>query len=261
MSSRRTPSPVTVITALLALILGLGIAATPRAEAAVPYRVLVFSKVTNFAHDSIPAGIDAIKKLGSENGFEVEATDDAAAFTDANLARFQAIVFNNTNSTPEKGDLLDAEQRAALQKYVRAGGGWVGLHSASASERDWPWYEGLVGAIFDQHPAVQTGRVKVLDRTHPSTRGLPELWERTEEWYNWRTNPTGKVHTLAQIKVRDGITGLDEGVDHPWSWCQNYDGGRSWFTAAWPRQVRFPGRGFPQASARGHRVGLRCQAG
>ncbi|WP_351227458.1 ThuA domain-containing protein [Streptomyces sp. NPDC002133] len=242
-AARTARTAITAITALLALIIGLGVATAPRAEAA-PFRVLVFSKVTNFFHDSIPAGIDAIKKLGSENGFEVEATDDATAFTDANLARFQAIVFNNTNSTPEKGDLLDAEQRAALQKYIRAGGGWVGVHAASASERDWQWYEGLVGAIFDQHPAVQTGRIKVLDQSHPSTRGLPELWERTEEWYNWRTNPTGKVHTLAQIKVRDGITGLDEGVDHPWSWCQNYDGGRSWFTAGGHAASAFQEEGF-----------------
>ncbi|MFI6080001.1 ThuA domain-containing protein [Streptomyces sp. NPDC051217] len=228
--SRGVLTPFTIVLALLALVLGLGVASPPPAEAA-PYRVLVFSKVTNFEHESIQAGIDGIKKLGAENGFEVEASDDAGVFTDANLGRFQAIVFNNTNSTPESGDLLDAPQRAALQKFVRAGGGWVGLHAASASERDWDWYEGLTGAIFDKHPAIQTGRVKVLDQAHPSTKGLPELWERTEEWYNWRTNPTGKVHTLAQIKVNDGITGLDEGVDHPWSWCQNYDGGRSWFTA------------------------------
>ncbi|MFF3749267.1 ThuA domain-containing protein [Streptomyces sp. NPDC002018] len=226
----RTASPFLVITALLALVLGLGLASPPRADAA-PFRVLVFSKVTNFEHDSIPAGIEAVEQLGSENGFEVEATSDATAFTEENLARFQAIVFNNTNSTPESGDLLDAAQRAALQSFVRGGGGWVGLHAASASERDWDWYEGLVGAIFDKHPAVQTGRVKVLDPAHPSTQGLPQLWERSEEWYNWRVNPTGKVHTLAQIKVNDGIDGLDEGVDHPWSWCQNYDGGRSWFTA------------------------------
>ncbi|KIF77821.1 sugar-binding protein [Streptomyces sp. 150FB] len=227
---RRTFSPFLVITALLALVLGAGLASPPRADAA-SFRVLVFSEVTNFAHDSIPAGIKAVQELGAENGFEVEATDDPAAFSVANLARFQAVVFNNTNSTPESGDLLDARQRAALQSFIRAGRGWVGLHAASASERDWGWYEGLVGAIFDKHPAVQTGRVKVLDQAHPSTKGLPQLWERTEEWYNWRTNPTGKVHTLAQIKVRDGIDGLDEGVDHPWSWCQNYDGGRSWYTA------------------------------
>lgn len=113
---QRAPRPLLVLIALLALVVGLGIGAPPRAEAAPAFRVLVFSKVTNYAHDSIPAGIEAIEKLGSENGFEVEATDDASAFTDANLARFQAIVFNNTNSTPEKGDLLDAAQRAAFQK-------------------------------------------------------------------------------------------------------------------------------------------------
>ncbi|MET8912033.1 ThuA domain-containing protein [Micromonospora sp. NPDC004551] len=204
---------------------------------ATNFRVLVFSKVTNFYHDSIPAGVAAIEKLGEEQGFAVEATTDAGAFTDANLARFDALVFNNTNSTPASGDLLDADQRAALQKFIRDGGGWVGLHAASASERDWSWYEGLVGTVFDQHPDFSAtggtfpGRIKVLDHAHPSTKDLPELWERSEEWYNWRTNPTGKVHTLAQIKVRDGIPGLDEGTDHAYSWCQNYDGGRSWFTA------------------------------
>jgi glucose/arabinose dehydrogenase len=218
---------VTAVLAVLASVLG---SVTPASAAAARYRVLVFSKVTNVNHDSIPAGVAAIEKLGAEHDFEVEATDDAGAFTDENLARFQAIVFNNTNSTPETGDLLNADQRAALQKFIRAGGGWIGLHSAAASERDWPWYEGLVGAISEQHAEIQTGRVKVLDHAHPSTKHLPDLWERTEEWYNWRTNPTGKVHTLTQVKLRDGINGLDEGVDHPSSWCQKYDGGRSWYT-------------------------------
>ncbi|MCX4679961.1 ThuA domain-containing protein [Streptomyces sp. NBC_01433] len=240
---RALRSPLIALTSLLALVVALLVASPPGAQAA-PFRVLVYSEVTNFTHDSIPAGIAAVKKLGAENGFEVEATDDSAVFNDTDLSRFQAVVFNNTNSTPEKGDLLTAAERAALQKYIRAGGGWVGLHAASASERDWDWYEGLVGAIFDQHPAVQTGRVKVLDHAHPSTKDLPELWERTEEWYNWRSNPTSKVHTLAQIKVRDGITGLDEGVDHPWSWCQNYDGGRSWFTAGGHAASAFQEEGF-----------------
>ncbi|WP_419997344.1 ThuA domain-containing protein [Streptomyces boninensis] len=249
---RTALTPVTVLIALLALLLGMGTAATataadfPEAAKEPDFRVLVFSKVTNEKHDSIPAGVEAIKKLGAEHNFEVEATDDAAAFSDANLAKFQTIVFNNTNSTPESGDLLNAEQRAAFQKFIRGGGGWTGLHSAAASERDWEWYEGLVGAIFDKHPEPQTGRVKVLDRVHPSTKGLPELWERTEEWYNFRTNPTGKVHTLAQIKVRDGISGLDEGVDHPYSWCQKYDGGRSWYTAGGHAAASFEEPAFLQ---------------
>ena len=233
-----------MLSSALALALVTAGLTAPPAAAHPEFSVLVFSKVTNFRHDSIPAGIEAIKKLGAENHFDVVATDDAAAFTDENLARFKAVVFNNTNSTPESGALLDEPQRAAFQRYIRAGGGYTGLHAASASERDWAWYEGLVGAIFDQHPVPQTGRVKVLDSVHPSTKDLPELWEQNEEWYNWKTNPTGKVHTLAQIKVRDGITGLDEGVDHPYSWCQNYEGGRSWFTAGGHDPAKFSDGNF-----------------
>ncbi|MFI7575489.1 ThuA domain-containing protein [Micromonospora sp. NPDC049497] len=222
--------------ALLSVVTVLATTSLP-AQAAPRFRVLVFSKVTNFYHSSIPAGKTAIQQLGTAHNFEVVVTDDAGAFTDANLAGFDALVFNNTNSLPTSGDLLNASQRAAFQKFIRDGGGWVGLHAASASERDWPWYEGLVGTIFDYHPnfgstgGVYPGRIKVLDRAHPSTKNLPELWERSEEWYNWKTNPTGNVHTLAQIKVRDGISGLDEGVDHAYSWCHRYDGGRSWYTA------------------------------
>ncbi len=228
----------TLCLALLAVAMVTATAPTSPAHAAAPrFRVLVFSKVTNFYHDSIPAGVAAIQKLGTDHNFEVVATTDAGAFTDANLAGFDALVFNNTNSTPASGDLLNAGQRAAFQKFIRDGGGWAGIHAATASERDWPWYEGLVGTIFDFHPDFSAtggtfpGRVKVVDRAHPSTKNVPELWERSEEWYNWKTNPTGKVHTLAQIKVRDGINGLDEGVDHAYSWCQPYDGGRSWYTA------------------------------
>jgi glucose/arabinose dehydrogenase/PKD repeat protein/type 1 glutamine amidotransferase len=231
---RRPSRLALVLTAIVTLLVAT--TASP-ASAAPRFRVLVFSKVTNFYHDSIPAGITAIQNLGTANNFEVVATTDAAAFTDANLATFDVLVFNNTNSTPTSGDLLNASQRTALQNYIRAGNGWVGLHAATASERNWVWYEGLVGTIFENHPdfsstgGVFPGRIKVLDRAHPSTATLPELWERREEWYNWITNPTGKVHTLAQIKVRDGIPGLNEGNDHPYSWCQNYDGGRSWYTA------------------------------
>src|SRR5690349_4668850 len=116
---RRTA--VVVLMALLAGLLGV----TP-ASAHQRFTVLVFSKVTNFHHDSIPAGVAAIKDLGVENHFGVEVSDDAAVFTDANLARYDAIVFNNTNSTPEAGDLLNAGQRAAFQRYIRAGGGFTG---------------------------------------------------------------------------------------------------------------------------------------
>ncbi|MFE7756779.1 ThuA domain-containing protein [Streptomyces sp. NPDC057429] len=243
-ASQAFPPPLIALIALLALILGSVLAATPPRAHAAPFRVLVYSEATNASHASIPAGIEAVMELGAENGFDVEATNSSTLFNDTDLARFQAVVFNNTESTPGTGDLLDADERAALQSYIRAGGGWVGLHAAAAAERDWDWYEGLAGAVLDRRTPVQRGRIDVLDHAHPSTRGLLDLWERTEEWYNWRTNPASSVHTLAQIKVRDGLTGLDEGVDHPWSWCQDYDGGRSWFTAGGHAASAFQEEGF-----------------
>nr|WSS72663.1 ThuA domain-containing protein [Streptomyces sp. NBC_01175] len=245
---RRSPAPhaappasiiLMALVAFLALITGSVTAASFPSGPAEPFRVLVYSGGAHASLDTVRAGVDAVRTLGALNGFGVEATDDPDVFDDDRLARFHAIVFNGAAPAPQdqdqeggrEGGGLDAQARAALRTYIRAGGGWVGLHGAAAGAHDWDWYEGLVGATVDRATPVQTGRVEVLDHAHPSTVTLPDLWERTEEWYNWRTDPAGTVHTLAGIRVRDGIAGLDEGADHPWSWCQDYDGGRSWFTA------------------------------
>jgi cytochrome c len=198
---------------------GLGIAAETR------FGVLVFSKTTGFRHDSIPQGIAAIEAVAAEHGFGVESTEDAAQFTEAALARYRVIVFLSTT-----GDILDAEQKAAFERYIRAGGGFVGVHSASDTEYQWPWYGGLVGAYFASHPAIQRGTVRISDASHPSTKGLPEIWVRTDEWYNFRSNPRGVVHVLASLD-ESTYSGGAMGADHPIAWCQEIDGGRSWYTA------------------------------
>lgn len=195
------------------------------------FKALVFSGVTNFYHSSIPDGIEAIEELGEEHNFEVTATDDASIFTDGGLRPYDVVIFNNTNSTPEKGNLLDEDQRAAFQRFVQGGGGYAGVHAATASERDWDWYAGLVGAKFENHPRPRDGRLEVLDPAHPSTADLPQLWERNEEWYNWQASPNGDVHVLTEIRTTDNPAGLTEGPEHASSWCQVYDGGRSWYTA------------------------------
>lgn len=188
-------------------------------------RVLVFSKTAGFRHDSIPDGVAAIRSLGAEHGFAVDATEDASVFDDARLASYRAVVFLSTS-----GEILDGGQQAALRRYVEAGGGFVGVHSASDTEYEWPWYEGLVGAYFKGHPAVQPAAITVTDRAHASTRTLPARWERTDEWYNFRSNPRARVHVLATLNEAT-YTGGDMGADHPISWCQFYDGGRAWYTA------------------------------
>jgi type 1 glutamine amidotransferase len=188
-------------------------------------RVLVFSKTAAFRHDSIPDGIAAIRGLGAEHGFAVDATEDASVFDDTRLAPYGAVVFLSTT-----GDILDERQQAAFQRYIQGGGGFVGMHSAADTEYDWAWYGGLVGAYFQGHPAIQPASVVVVDRVHPSTRTLPTRWDRTDEWYNFRSNPRARVHVLATADETT-YSGGEMGADHPIAWCQFYDGGRAWYTA------------------------------
>lgn len=189
------------------------------------FKVMVFSKTAGFRHASIPDGIAAIQSQGAENDFEVDATEDAAAFADANLAQYQAVVFLSTT-----GDILDGDQQAAFERYIQAGGGFVGIHSAADTEYDWSWYGELIGAYFKSHPQIQTATVKVADRIHPSTAMLPKSWVRTDEWYNFRANPRGKVHVLATLD-ESTYSGGANAPDHPIAWCHEYDGGRAWYTA------------------------------
>ena len=190
-----------------------------------PVHVLVFSRTAAFRHASIPAAVAAVEKLGAEHGYLVDATEDAGAFTDGNLARYRGVVFLLTT-----GDVLDASQQAAFERYVRAGGGFAGVHSASDTEYGWAWYGQLVGAYFKRHPAVQPAWVRIEDPGHPSTAALRASWRRADEWYDFRTNPRGAVHVLATVD-ESTYTGGGMGADHPIAWCHAFDGGRSWYTA------------------------------
>src|SRR5690349_3175909 len=143
---------------ILSLLVALLVAPAAQAQA---FTVLVFSRTAGFRHDSIPAGIAAIRQLGQQNGFTVDATEDAAAFTDGNLARYQAVVWLSTT-----GDVLNATQQSAFERYIRAGGGYAGVHAAADTEYDWAWYGRLVGAYFTSGPAIQPGAGATGD--HPT---------------------------------------------------------------------------------------------
>ncbi|MTE17845.1 DUF1080 domain-containing protein [Streptomyces sp. TRM43335] len=186
--------------------------------------VLVFSKTAGFRHDSIPDGIAAIEELGEEHGFTVDATEDSGAFTRGNLARYDAVVFLSTT-----GDVLNTVQQKAFEHYIREGGGYVGVHAAADTEYDWPFYGGLVGAYFHSHPHIQRATVDVEDRAHPATAHLDAAWERTDEWYNYRTNPREAVHVLATLD-ESSYTGGTMGEDHPIAWCRTHRGGRAFHT-------------------------------
>jgi type 1 glutamine amidotransferase len=205
---------------LLVLVVLL-VAAEP--AAAARDRLLVFTKAADFEHDSRAAGVEAIRSLGARNGFVVEATEDTAAF--GHLERYAAVIFLSTT-----GDVLGATEQAALRRYVRGGGGFVGVHSAADTEHGWPWYGTLLGARFVSHPPIQTATVRVVDRSHPSTQRLPALWERTDEWYDFAASPRDDVRVLATVDETT-YTGGKMGADHPIAWCHAVGRGRSWYTA------------------------------
>ncbi len=184
------------------------------------FAVLVFSKTTGFRHDSIPYGITTIEALGAEHGFSVDSTEEAGRFTAAELARYQVVVFLCTT-----GDILDPDQKAAFEDFIRAGGGFAGIHSASDTEYQWAWYGRLVGAYFESHPQIQPAAVHIENPGHPSTKNLPAVWRRTDEWYNFRGNPRGAARVLATLDEATYSGGGTTGGDHPIAWCQEIDGG------------------------------------
>ncbi|GMR22714.1 MAG: hypothetical protein BMS9Abin37_1082 [Acidobacteriota bacterium] len=195
--------------------------------------VLIYSKTApyhgrdfEYRHEAIAEGTAAIRAIGAREGWTVEATEDASRFNDETLARFDVVVFLLTT-----GDVLGVKEQAAFERFIRSGKGYVGIHSASDTEHAWPWYGELVGAYFKDHPTIQEATYIVEDRSHPATKDLSERWTRTDEHYNFQTNPRPNVHVLMTLDessydVGDGAMG-----DHPIAWYHDYDGGRAFYTA------------------------------
>jgi len=130
------------------------------------------------------------------------------------------------------GDVLDERQQAAFERFIRAGKGFVGVHSATDTEYEWAWYGGLVGAYFKAHPAIQSASMVVENASHPATSHLSSPWTRTDEWYGFRVNPRAKVNVLLSLdeQTYDPGEGAMDG-DHPIAWFHEYDGGRAFYTA------------------------------
>src|SRR4051812_19555813 len=221
------------------------------------FKILIVSRTQGFRHNHIPDTLVAIQQLGAANGFNVDVFDpalpDASLATNpltsaASLAAYKAIIFDSTTGNAN----FSTDEQAAIQSYIRSGGGYVGIHAATDCCRAqgatpaWSWYQGLAGGIFTSHPqgpnaddpgcetcfwAIAT----VDDPTHPSTRHLPLRWETKDELYNFDRNPRLTTHVLMSLDESSYVGNLNltngggalMGIDHPISWCQNYDGGRA----------------------------------
>lgn len=189
-------------------------------------RVLVFSKTEDFRHSSIEAGQQAIMEMGEKYNFQVDTTENDSAFFEENLKKYNAVIFLNTT-----GDILNAEQQNNFERFIQAGGGWLGIHAATDTEYDWPWYGKLAGAWFKDHPGnpnVQEGEYYVVDSNHPACDSLPAKFTRADEFYNFKkVNPD--INVLLKIDESTYTEG-NMGDDHPMSWYHEFDGGRSFYT-------------------------------
>ncbi len=187
-----------------------------------------------FVHDNIPNSVEAIKTLGKENGFTVDASENPADFTEENLKEYDVIVFSNTNN-----DVFDTdEQKVVFMRYIQAGGGFVGIHSASGTERQWKWFKQLIGGTFLWHEPFQKFTVKKLDKIHPSLAHLPDHWERKDECYYLKEMNVNlkvlAVNDLNSLKVSDKENREKPAIFgdvFPSVWSQEFDGGRQWYTS------------------------------
>jgi len=188
--------------------------------------VLVFSKTEGFRHSSIEAGQAAIMELGKKHGFNVDTTENATIFKEENLQKYNVVVFLNTT-----GDVLDDGQQLEFNRFIQAGGGFVGIHAAADTEYGWAWYGKLVGAYFSSHPNspnVREADIDVVKADHISTNMLPKRWHCKDEWYNYKDiNPN--INVLLNLD-ETSYEGGTNGEKHPIAWYHDYDGGRAWYT-------------------------------
>ena len=187
-------------------------------------QVLIFSKTKGFRHKSIEKGVDAIKKLGEQNNFNVTKTEDSSYFNFTNLKKYQTIIF----LSPTGKNLFNDKQKEIFKKYIQKGGGFVGIHAAADSNYEWEWYGKMVGGYFESHPKIQEAKLEIKNNKHLSTNHLSEFWIHTDEWYNYKNfNPD--VNILINLDEKS-YTGGKMGDSHPIAWYHEFEGGKIFYT-------------------------------
>ncbi len=193
-------------------------------------KVLVFSLTRGFHHNSIKEGNQFFLELGKKQGFSVDTTTNPAKFTEENLKKYNAVVWLSTT-----GDVLNPAQQADFERYIQAGGGYVGIHSATDTEYNWPWYNDLVGAYFASHPGgkvsnVQKGKMVTLDKTFPASAHFPETFEKTDEFYDFKSLKKDILKFIVKVDESSYQMGR-MGEFHPMAWYHEFDGGKAFYSS------------------------------
>jgi len=211
-----------------------GLLAITLSSYAEQFNVLLFTMTQGYHHQSQLEGVAAMRTMAQKHFFTLDWQEDPAVFNDENLKKFQVIVFLSTT-----GDILNPEQKAAMERFIKSGKGFVGIHSASDTEYQWNWYTQLVGRSFHIHPVIQTAELQVIDRKFPGLERLPERFLWTEEWYEFGPENTKGLNYILAVdeKSYDPVAdwgskkGTGMGKFHPMAWYHDFDGGRSFYTA------------------------------
>lgn len=201
--------------------------------------VLVYTKNgKGYVHDNIADAAKCIQKLGQENKFTVDVSDDPGVFTTVNLKKYTMLIFTSTNNDVFDND----EQRLVFRRYIEAGGGFVGVHSVTGTERNWTWFKQMLGGTFIWHARNQKFSVQMIDPSHPSMEGLPKVWERSlgdECYFTKEMYPGIKVLMAHQLWTLDWNNADSTKIKqnsltykdlYPAVWYQRFDGGHVWVT-------------------------------
>lgn len=217
------------------LLRGFAIAALffSTAASAQQFSALVFTKTTGWHHESIHEGVAAMREIAKRHHFAMDWHEDASVFTDERLKKYSVIIFLLTS-----GDVLNDEQKAAMERFIQQGKGFVGIHSASDTEYNWDWYTNMVGRTFHIHPEIQTAEMTVLDRKFPGLERMPNRLWWTEEWYEFGAERVKGLNYLLSVDEKTYAPeaqwgekkGTGMGKFHPIAWYHEYDGGRAFYT-------------------------------
>ena len=188
------------------------------------FSVLLITETKGWVHDSIESGIDLIVDIGDKKNFNVYHSDDSKVITSENLKEFNSIIFLNTT-----GDILNNYEQKVMENFIKNGKGFVGVHAASDTEYEWQWYGDLVGAYFMNHSDVFDRKLFTVDNTHIMTEHLNPEWNIVDEWYNFKYI-SDNINVLLKLD-ETSYEGGEHPHNQPITWYQEYDGGRSFYTA------------------------------
>jgi type 1 glutamine amidotransferase len=204
--------------------------------------ILVFSKTTGFRHGaSIDASKPVIEGLAKKNNWYVYETEEGGVFNAEQLAKFSTVIFNNST-----GEVINDDQKRALEQYVENGGSLLGIHGAGDNSHHWDWYvKNLLGAEFSHHPInpqFQLADILLDPQKDSLFQGLPQKWSHSDEWYVFFENPRKKGFNMVYTINGDAINpsgnilfvkskNFGMGKDHPVAWYKQTGKGKTFYTS------------------------------